>query len=279
MGFRMKQEMPFPLDEFSFQYVRLDRSGRVIELKDGRGALWNEKLAGGQSLQVVALPGGFFSMGSMSGQGYIDETPRHGVQVAPFFLGRQLVTQAQWQAVMKKAPRSRFSGENLPVENISWSEALEFCKKLSKQSRHAYRLPSEAEWEYACRAGTSTAFSTGETINTDFANYCGEHIYLGESRGLYRHCTTPAEQLLPNPYGLLEMHGNLWEFCADRWHADYNGAPLDSRPWESSGEKGCRVARGGSWHEPPGNCRCSTRLRVAEKEGDDIYGFRVAMSL
>src|SRR5512133_221921 len=99
MDFRMKQEIPFPLDEFSFQYVRLDRSGRVIEQKDGRGALWTEKLADGQSLQVIALPGGFFQMGSMSGQGYIDETPRHSVQVAPFFLGRQLVTQAQWQAV------------------------------------------------------------------------------------------------------------------------------------------------------------------------------------
>ena len=107
----MKQDTQFPLDEFSFQYVRLDRSGRVIEQKDGRGALWNEKLAGGQSLQVVALPGGFFQMGSMSGQGYIDETPRHGVQVAPFFLGRRLVP-AQWQAVMKKAPRARFSGDN-----------------------------------------------------------------------------------------------------------------------------------------------------------------------
>jgi formylglycine-generating enzyme required for sulfatase activity len=180
---------------------------------------------------------------------------------------------------MGKPSKGRFSGTNLPVENISWQEAEQFCRKLSKRTGHDYHLPSEAQWEYACRAGTSSPFNTGDTITTDYANYCGDHTYRDETRGVYRHGTTPVEQFPANPFGICDLHGNLWEFCSDRWHADYVGAPFDGTPWEWGGEAGYRIARGGSWHEPPGNCRSATRLRVSEKERDDFYGFRLALSL
>lgn len=266
-----------PLESFSFETVTLDRRGSITARAQGEAKLLRQELHGGPVLEMVAVTGGTFQMGSPHGQGYEDETPRHLVSLAPFLLGRYPVTQAQWQAVMGKAARGRFSGANLPVENVAWLEAQEFCHRLSKQTGRNYHLPSEAQWEFACRAGSSTPFSTGETITTAYANYVGAHLYREEAAGEYRHVTTPVDSFLSNPFGILDMHGNVWEFCADRWHPDYNGAPFDGSPWERGGETGYRVARGGSWHEPPVNLRSATRLRVNEHERDDYYGFRVAL--
>lgn len=236
-----------------------------------------ESLAPGVVLTLVAIPAGAFMMGSRAGQGYGDEHPQHWVHLAAFWLARDLVTQAQWQAVMGAAPVCRCTGERRPVDNVSWVAAHRFCERLSKHTGRPYRLPTEAEWEYACRAGSSTAFSFGPTISTDQANYNGFFTYGNGQPGVYRHVSTEAGTFPPNDFGVCDMHGNLWEWCADAWHEDYEGAPADGRTWDAPASK-YRVMRGGSWHDTPDVCRSAARLRAVAAEGDDIMGFRVACS-
>lgn len=267
------------LELFAFTTPLLNRSGETVETRACTARFFLERLDDAAPLKMIVLPDGIFQMGTLHYLPGSEESPQHMVQVNPFCLASFPVTQGQWRAVMGSLPLCRFHNPDLPIENVRWIDAQEFCRRLARQSGHDYRLPSEAEWEYACRAGTNMPFSTGETITTDLANYVGEHLYAGEQRGVYRHAPTPAGTFPPNPFGLEDMHGNLWEFCADRWHADYSGAPLNSSPWNHSGESGYRAARGGSWHEPPANCRSAVRLRVSEKDHDDYYGFRVAMSI
>ena len=269
---------PMTMEAFTFESVRLDRTGSVIENISGSAQVFHETIAPGLVLTFVALPGGTFSMGSIKGQGFEEETPRHLVSLQPFFIGQFPVTQEQWKAVMGKAAQGRFSGSRLPVDRISWEDANAFCRKLAKLTGRAYCLPSEAQWEFAARAGSQTPFSTGESITTDYANFCGPHRYREEPPGLYRHQTTLVDAFLPNAYGIYDMQGNLWEWCADRWHADYTAAPFNGEPWEHGGEPGYRVLRGGSWHEPPANCRPAVRLRGVETEPDDMYGFRIALN-
>lgn len=268
-----------PLQKFTFSSVTLNDTGEIVQAEDRQAFRLVETLPGGVTLPLIALPGGTFQMGSLPRQAGGDEKPRHLVSLPPFLIAQSLVNQQQWQAVIGHLPPCRFLGPDLPVERVSWKQARAFCQALTKKTARDWRLPSEAQWEYACRAGTVTPFSTGETITTAYANYCGEHIFRNEPRGAYRHTSTPAGTYPANPFGLYDMHGNLWEFCADRWHPDYSGAPFDGTPWEQGGEDRYRVARGGSWHEPPGNCRSATRLRVAEDEEDDLLGFRIVILL
>lgn len=274
---RHQTRSDLPLTGFAFESPVLNERGEVCKTRQGQQRQWVEKLGRGISILMVAIPGGTFQMGSPPGVRYEDEVPPHLVSLAPFLIARSPITQEQWQKVVGKPPRCRFQGRQLPVENISWIEAEDFCRRLAHQTGRAYDLPSEAQWEYACRAGTSTPFSTGLTITTDYANYVGDFTFRDEPRGVYRHTTTPAGQFPPNPFGLYDMHGNLWEWCADLWHLDYTAAPCDGTAWTSSGETGYRVARGGSWHEPPTHCRSAVRLRYAEKEREDYVGFRVVL--
>jgi formylglycine-generating enzyme required for sulfatase activity len=217
-------------------------------------------------------------MGSPPRQGYDDERPQHQVSVAAFLMGRGLVTQAQWQAVMGEPLRCRCPGPELPAHNVSWGEAQRFCERLAALTGRAYRLPTEAEWEYACRAGSTTAFNTGPTISTDQANYNGQFVYGAGAKGVYRHVPTEAGTFPPNEFGLYDMHGNLWEWCADAWHDDYQGAPADGRAWEAGKAPRYRVTRGGSWHDTPDVCRSAVRLKTLAREGDDLIGFRVAVT-
>jgi formylglycine-generating enzyme required for sulfatase activity len=210
---------------------------------------------------MVDVPAGSFWMGSSAGEGFADERPRRWVTVGAFRLGRYPVTQAEWIALMGEN-RSRFRGDRRPVENVSHAQALEYCQRLTRATGLAYRLPSEAEWEYAARAGTTTPFAFGATISTDLANYCGEHVYAGGPRGVYRHATTEVGSFPANAFGLHDMHGNVWEWCAD--------------PWEPGGDPVFGVVRGGSWHDPPDLCRSAARLRARRGEGDDWIGLRVA---
>ncbi|MGK7876565.1 MAG: formylglycine-generating enzyme family protein, partial [Xenococcaceae cyanobacterium] len=153
---------------------------------------------------------------------------------------------------------SRFKGDSLPVECVSWYEAVEFCKRLSKATEREYRLPSEAEWEYACRAGTSTPFYFGETITGELANYPASDTYANEPSGEDREETTPVGQFPPNSFGLYDLHGNVWEWCGDEWHENYQGAPTDGSVW-LDGEKNRSPMRGGSWRTYPQNCRSASR--------------------
>ena len=265
-----------PEEEFSFEAVTVDRDGRIVATSKCQARRVTVELAAGVALELGAIPGGAFRMGSPDGQGYADEHPQHPVAISPFLMGMHLVTQAQWEAVMGSAPLCRCQGARRPVDNVSWEQAQAFLARLSTGTGRTFRLPSEAEWEYACRAGTTTPFSCGETLTTDLANYNGAFTFAGEPQGPYRHESTVVGSFAPNVFGLCDMHGNLWEWCADAWHGSYRGAPADGTAWDAASAARYRVARGGSWHDTPDVCRSAVRLRVRAAEGDDILGFRVA---
>jgi formylglycine-generating enzyme required for sulfatase activity len=198
-------------------------------------------------------------------------------------MGRYPITQAQWQAIAATAKididletnPSNFTGNELPVERVTWYQATEFCKRLSRETKQEYRLPSEAEWEYACRAVTTTAFHFGETITGDLANYNATKTYADEPRGEYREETTPVGQFPPNAFGLYDMHGNVWEWCADTWHDNYDGAPRDGSVWTKNGNDNRSPLRGGAWYDYPGSCRSAYRSYDFRRDGIGYYGFRV----
>jgi formylglycine-generating enzyme required for sulfatase activity len=162
-----------------------------------------------------------------------------------------------------------------PVETVTWEEAKEFCERLSRKTGREYRLPTEAEWEYACRAGTSTPFHFGEIITTELANYNGENVYEGGVKGGYKRQTTPVGYFqVANNFGLYDMHGNVWEWCEDDWHDSYEGAPNNGSAWVESGTGSTKVIRGGSWRDIAMDCRCASRIDDLAFE-NRINGFRV----
>jgi len=226
------------------------------------------------ALRMMRIPAGTFLMGAPESEAGSrrSERPQHRVAVAPFWLGQYTVTIAQWCAVMGAAPNgmtivdAAFKAGNQPVVRVSCDEAEAFCRTLSQRTGRAYRLPSEAEWEYACRAGTSTPFWFGATITRDVANFDGRS-------------TTPVGSLGPaNGFGLFDMHGNVWEWCQDRWHDDYQGAPADGSAWTSGADQRTRVLRGGSWSHGASFCRSAARTLSGEPGARSRkIGFRVAM--
>jgi formylglycine-generating enzyme required for sulfatase activity len=265
------------IQSFEFETVTLDREGKIRQQRRSSARTFPEDLGNGLFLEMVSIPGGIFQMGSSGKSGYPDERPLHPVSVREFWLGRYPVTQQQWLAVMRKPLPFRCPGPLRPVERASWLDAQDFCHRLAKQTGRPYRLPNEAEWEYSCRAGTGTPFSCGDTITTDYANYVGDHTFNLEPKGVYRHGTTDVGSFLPNPFGLSDMHGNVWEWCADAWFDDYTGAPAVAAIRDQTKAE-FRVVRGGSWHETPNHCRSAVRLRYKFSERDDFVGFRVALS-
>ncbi len=267
-----------PAAEFEFKTVTVEAAGAIVETRPGRATRQRQDLGGGMALALVRVPGGQGVIGSPYGVGFDDEHPQHTVLLSPFLLGQFPITQAQWQAVAGQLPPCRFASPNRPVENVTWDEAQQFCQRLSKKTGRAYALPSETQWEYACRAGRLSAFAYGPTLTSDLANYAGQHVYAGGPVGVYRHVTTPVGQFAPNAFGLSDMHGNVWEWCADPWHASYSGAPVDGSVWNSGGDAKLRVMRGGSWHDTPDSCRCAVRSKFAPAEGEDYIGFRVRLA-
>jgi formylglycine-generating enzyme required for sulfatase activity len=249
-------------------------------------------------LELMEIPGGTFTMGTEDEEierlvkkfgwdGYRRERPRHRVTVSSFYMGRYPITQAQWRAIAAtakididlKTNPSHFKGDELPVESVNWYQATEFCKRLSRETKREYRLPSEAEWEYACRAGTTTAFHFGETITADLANYrgTGTKTYADEPKGKYRRKTTPVGYFqVANAFGLYDMHGNVWEWCQDDYHPNYQGAPTDGSAWIRKNKSTTKVLRGGSWGSYPVFCRSAFRnLRDRRAARNDHVGFRV----
>ncbi|NJR38398.1 MAG: formylglycine-generating enzyme family protein [Leptolyngbyaceae cyanobacterium CSU_1_4] len=265
------------LHSFAFESVTVNEQGKIIRYQLGEAQQWEEDLGNGVVLETVSIPGGSFLMGSpRDEEGRSDaESPQHRVEVTPFFMGKYSITQSQYQAVMGENP-SHFqeNGAHRPVENVSWEMAIAFCQKLSQQTKRNYRLPSEAEWEYACRAGTTTPFHFGETITTDLANYDGNHTYRAAPNGEYREETTPVGKFSPNAFGLFDMHGNVWEWCADQWHPNYQGAPTYGNAWIAGGGAS-RLLRGGSWNFNPWRCRSACRVSLNPDGCRRDFGFRV----
>ena len=274
------------LETFQFNVVTVDAGGREIKRQHSHAKNYREEINNSVSLEMVAIPNGTFMMGSKDYEGDAGERPQHLVTIKPFFISKYPVTQAQWKAVaalpVVKKPLnpnpSKFRGMNRPVENVSWYEAQEFCTRLGRKTGRNYRLPSESEWEYACRANTTTPFHFGETITTDLANFSGTDTYAFEPKGKQRKETTPVGSFeVANAFGLYDMHGLVWEWCADPWHKNYEGAPKDNSVWELGGDEHRRVLRGGSWSFSPVLCRSASRSWNESDGGLRVCGFRVVV--
>lgn len=267
------------LQSFVFEVVRVNDRGQITDRSQSQAEFFAADLGNGIPLEMVSIPGGSFEMGSPESESQRDgdEGPQHSVSISPFFMGKYQVTQAQWEAVMGNNP-SNFKGADRPVETVSWEEATEFCQRLSQQTGQDYRLPSEAEWEYACRAGTRSPFYFGETITPDIVNYDGNFAYGSGPEGEYREETTPVGSFPPNAFGLHDMHGNVWEWCQDYWHDNYDGAPSDGSAWVTGGDSDRRVLRGGSWYNAPRLCRSAGRSDLNPAFRNFSYGFRVDLS-
>ena len=232
------------------------------------------------AMELALIPAGRFVMGSPIEEADrgSDEGPQHEVTiVSPFYMGIHEVTREQYEAVMDATP-GRFEGRTNPVENVSWDDAALFCRKLAARAGRAVRLPTEAEWEYACRAGTSTPFHTGETIGTDQANYNGEATYASGARGVDRGKTIPVGGLSANAWGLYDMHGNVYEWCQD-WYDGRSYAEAGARDPRGPSSGTYRVLRGGSWRFGPHNCRSAYRHRHSPYERRDYIGFRVVAAV
>jgi len=239
---------------------------------------------------MVVIPGGSFQMGSPADEPerYDDEGPTHRVTLRPFAMGRTQVTFDQYDRFVKATGREEpydagWGRGKRPVINVSWKDATAYAAWLSDQTGQSYRLPTEAEWEYAARAGTSTIFWTGDCIHTDQANYRGTDDYngCGAKTGSYRGRTVPAASLPANPWGLHEIAGNVWEWTQDCWHKDYQDAPSDGSAWgeESGGDCTRRLVRGGGWGSTPWRLRSADRNWSNVVVASGILGFRLARAL
>ncbi|MDJ0556199.1 MAG: bifunctional serine/threonine-protein kinase/formylglycine-generating enzyme family protein [Microcoleaceae cyanobacterium MO_207.B10] len=261
-----------------FETVTVNSKGEIINRSQGQAEVMTENFDNGVSLEMVKIPAGRFLMGSPETEaGREDnESPQHYVDVPEFFMGKYPVTQAQWQAVMGNNP-SEFKGANRPVETVTWNEATEFCQKLSQITGKKYSLPSESQWEYACRAGTSTPFYFGETITSELVNFDGDntYAYADAPKGKYRREATDVGIFPPNAFGLYDMHGNLWEWCQDVWHDNYEGAPADGSAWETGGDNSRSPLRGGSWYNLSDLCRSAYRLDDIRRDSIGTIGFRI----
>ena len=249
------------------------------------------KMVNSIGMKFTLIPAGEFYMGSEESD---DEEPVHKVKINnPFYLGTYPVTQAEWKAVMGDNP-SGFMGDDLPVEQVSWVDAQGFIKKLNeKEGTDKYRLPSEAEWEYACRAGTTTRYSFGDDESKlgDYGWYAensGSRLpkkgdFLGYdkddwSKNRWNGKTHSFGQKEPNSWGLYDMHGNVWEWMQDEWHDSYDGAPADGSAWES-GDGADRVFRCGSWNASAGGCRSVLRIHFGLRDRGNFLGFRILREL
>ncbi|NEO99752.1 MAG: formylglycine-generating enzyme family protein [Symploca sp. SIO2E9] len=266
------------LSTFEFSVVSVNAQGREISRYRQQAQQFTENLGNRVQLEMVAIDGGIFTMGSPDSEaGRLDrEGPQHLVEVAPFFMGKYPVTQAQWLRVARFPQVNRelnpnpsyFKGTNLPVECISWYDAVEFCNRLSKQTGREYRLPTEAEWEYACRAGTTAPYHFGEAISPELANYNQN----GNRKG-----TTPVGSFqVANNFGLYDMHGNVLEWCADNSHPNHEGVPSDGQACLRYNNNTPIIVRGGSWYNYLQVCRSACRSYVTPSQAlSKSTGFRV----
>jgi len=308
------QVQTLPLESFTFEtatlvYPRMYILSFVVDNTDSlkleiersrkQAQQFIERLPNGLTLEMVLIPGGTFLMGAPKEEpeSRDSERPQHPVTVPPFLLGKYPITQAQWRAIaalpkvntdLNPKP-SRFAedeqgdrAENRPVERVSWYEATEACDRLARATGRPYCLPSEAQWEYACRAGTTTTtpFYFGKTITPELANYDGNYTYADGTTGTYHQRTTAVGSFPANAWGLYDMHGNVWEWCADAWHFNYEGAPTDGSACIAYPERDLRLLRGGSWLDYPGSCRSAVRSNFYSPDvRNGNFGFRVCCAV
>jgi formylglycine-generating enzyme required for sulfatase activity len=235
-----------------------------------------ETLPGGIELEMIKIPAGSFLMGSpdTDDTAYGDEKPQHQVKLQEFYLGKYPITQEQYQAIMGNNPSNFKDDLKNPVEQVSWNDAKEFCQKLNDETGKKYRLPTEAEWEYACRAGTQTRYYFG-----DEESQLGDYVWYDENSDSKTH---PVGEKKPNNWGLYDMSGNVWEWCEDPWHDSYADKPENIKNngntiWSSS-DASLRVLRGGSWNFVSRSCRSAIRGRYDADVRNLLVGFRLAVS-
>lgn len=293
------------LTRFEFDTITVDAYGQLGDRDRAQADGWVIDLEAGVGLELVSLMGGSFAMGAPPTEEgwHSSQSPQHEVVVAPLSMSRTPITQAQWQCVAQWEPIHRplkpnpscFTGTHRPVEQVSWEDAVEFCDRLTQyvkgqgasQAGLGLRLPTEAEWEYACRGGTTTPFWVGDTLTTAIANYSGVNWeYEGRvcSKGFYglgstgddrRETTEVGLFGVANRFGLVDMHGLVREWCLDCWHPSYSGAPTDGSAWLNADNGDQRVVRGGSWNSSPNACRSAYRNKLSATTVLYDVGFRV----
>jgi len=309
-----------PLMTYVFKTVALRDDGTLEskDILDGSAKYFTQEI-GGVSFEMMEIPEGVFQMGSDDAQlkqsirqceqrckddvcraacdGIVrSETPQHTVKIQKFYISRYEVTQAQWDAIRQLdtikfrlpynpslATHDPTQDGDRPVERVTWTEAKEFCRLLSQKTKRNYRLPTEAEWEYACRANTKTPFAFGTALNSNFVNFAG---------ATNRRTTLPVKiRAYANKFGLFDMHGNIAEWCEDSWHDNYLGnPPQDGTAWVEKGKTSrtsgrtptnstpsFRVVRGGSWEDTAYACRCAARKKVNANERNAGVGFRIIL--
>jgi formylglycine-generating enzyme required for sulfatase activity/DNA-binding CsgD family transcriptional regulator len=289
-----QSDIEISLQNFEFRTIAVNHKGEIIKAETKQAQYFTENISQNVSLEIVAIPRGTFMMGSPEAEGDDNEHPQHEVTVQPFLMGKYQVTQAQWRVVVNlpkvkcqlRNNPSQFKNDELPVEQVTWDEAVEFCARLSKKTGRQYRLPSEAEWEYACRAGTTTPFYFGEIITSELANYDARitvndtpSIFNDTKQRQYQQKTMLVGSFPPNSFGLYDMHGNVWEWCADNWHDNYVGAPSNGSVWLSNDTNKLWVLRGGSWNVSARFCRSAFRNWDSLSKNTRNFGFRVVCNV
>ena len=274
---KIKLQFQDYLHTFEFDVITVNSHGRENSRRKSFAPYFPEDLGKGILLEMVYIPGGTFMMGSPNSEEGRQtwESPQHQVIVPTFYAGKYPITQAQWQAVTGNYP-SDVKRDKRPTLYISWQSAVEFCGKLSQKTGKNYRLLSEAEWEYACRADTTTPFYFGETITPQLVNNKAHYHEANAPKEFWRLEINDVGSFPPNAFGLYDMHGDVWEWCSDTWHDSYNGAPTDGSSWETSTDDR-RVRRGGSWFGNAHICRCADRSWDSPGGRKSGFGFRVAL--
>ncbi len=264
------------LTTHTFKIVSVDSNGEIIDRQPGSALCLTESLGEDIDLDLVLIPSGTFMMGD--DRHHQDEKPIHQVTIPSFYIGKYPITQAQYRLVMGENQGDAV-GIDYPIEKINWHDAIAFCHKLSQQTGKHYSLPSEAQWEYACRAGTNTNFHFGDTITADLANYNGDYPYGGAAKGENRAQATPVGSFPPNAFGLYDMHGNVWEWCLDEYQPSYQGAPIDGSAVAAGLTDGVkRVMRGGAWDYVARGCRSAVRCSLDARIRVGGCGLRVMLA-
>ncbi|MBL1210808.1 bifunctional serine/threonine-protein kinase/formylglycine-generating enzyme family protein [Geminocystis sp. GBBB08] len=291
----IKPKTNYPnIEEFTFETVTIEQEKKLFGLMSSikknlitkTGQFFIEYIGEGVNLDMILIPSGSFMMGSNSNENGRDkdENPQHLVKLNSFYMSKYPITQLQWRTVSSFSKISRpiknnpsfYKGDNLPVEKVSWLDAQEFCKRLSKYTGRNYRLPTESEWEYACRGNTNTPFFFGETITPDFANYNNtQNNENKKNASKLDKKTTPVDNFYPNPFGLYDFHGNVWEWCEDNYATNYIHKPKNGSAFYASALNQHRVVRGGSWSLSSEYCRSAKRGNYAPDSNYNFIGFRV----